>query len=362
VVGSPRCYLVPMVVGSKRLGTRALCLVLFSLFLLLLVPSCGSGPVDGGKARQHVEKMVAFGPRPFGSEQLAKTADYITGELSKLGLKPQRQEVMHEKEKKMIRNLYVQIDGEDAANGPILIIGAHYDTKIAQGHSEAAHNFEFVGAIDGGGAPAVLLELARVLKEKQPRPKVNVWLYWIDAEESIDWTWNDERALLGSKAFCKMLSETKLLPRVKAFVLLDLIGDHNYKIDKDGNSDSKLQELFEKVGKAMGESGRMYNYPTDEDLRPYRERGMPWGTTDDHKTFAAFGVPSVLLIDFARRIPPQHQGLKPGQQGSVDPAFTQWWHTPDDNLSQLSSKALAFTGNLVMAAFDDLEKFCTSRK
>jgi Zn-dependent M28 family amino/carboxypeptidase len=353
-----------MVVGSKRFGTLAGIAACSVLLFLSLLPGCGSGPVDGGKARQHVEKMVGFGPRPFGSEQLGKTADYITGELSKLGLaeKTKRQEVMHEKEKKLIRNLYVQIDGEDPANGPILIIGAHYDTKLAQGHSDAAHNFEFVGAIDGGGAPAVLLELARVLKERQPRPKVNVWLYWIDAEESIDWTWNDERALLGSKAFCKMLSETKLLARVKAFVLLDLIGDHNFKIDKDGNSDEKLQELFRKAGKAMGESDRMYTYPTDEDLRPYRERGLPWGTTDDHKTFAAFGVPSVLLIDFARRIPPQHQGLKPGQPPQQDPNYTQWWHTPDDNLSQVGGAALAFAGNLVMAAFDDLEKFCTSRK
>ncbi len=87
------------------------------------------------------------------------------------------------------------------------MIGAHYDTKLAEGHSDAAHNFPFLGAIDGGGGPAVLLELARALREQKSPPRVNLWLYWIDAEESLDWVWNDKRALLGSRAFCECLPD-----------------------------------------------------------------------------------------------------------------------------------------------------------
>ncbi len=358
-----------MIVGSQRCAQRfpqpgigrAARTVLLLLSPALLVGCSPKGPVNGAAAMKHLEAMVGFGPRPFGSDALRKTADYITGELGKLGLQPKPQEVMHEKEKKLIRNLYVQIDGDDPQNGPILIVGAHYDTKLTDGHTDAAHNFPFVGAIDGGGAPAVLLELARVLKER-PKPKVNVWLYWIDAEESLDWSWNGERALLGSKAFCKMLSETKTLARVKAFVLLDLIGDQNYKIDKDGNSDSKLQEIFERAGKTTGQEARMYEFPSLQEIAYYKQKGAPWGTTDDHNTFSAFGVPSVLLIDFARRIPPQSQGLRPGDPPQIDKRYTQWWHTADDTLAQVSPDALAFAGNLVMAAFPDLETYCLPRK
>ena len=36
--------------------------------------------------------------------------------------------------------------------------------RICIDHPDEAHNFEFVGAIDGGGAPAVLIELARVIQ------------------------------------------------------------------------------------------------------------------------------------------------------------------------------------------------------
>jgi Zn-dependent M28 family amino/carboxypeptidase len=320
----------------------------------LLTAACGgsSGPVDGGKAYGHLQAFVGFGPRPFGSDALGRTADYIGGELQKLGVAMKRHEVVHDKEKKTIRNLYAQIDGEDPQNGPILLIGAHYDTKLAEGHTDAKCNFPFVGAIDGGGGPAVLIEVARALKARPQPPKCNVWLYWIDAEESIDWTWNDERALLGSKAFCAMLSKEKLLSRVKAFVLIDLVGSKDWKIDRDGNSDTKLLDVFGAAAKAMGEDKRMYEFPSPADIQAYRARGINWGTKDDHEVFKNYGVPSVLLIDFARRMPAEPK----------DPRFEQWWHTADDDLGAVDADALAFTGNLVMKALPDLEAFVLARK
>ena len=320
----------------------------------MLTAACGgsSGPVDGGKAYGHLQAFVGFGPRPFGSDALGRTADYIGGELQKLGVAMKRHEVVHDKEKKTIRNLYAQIDGEDPQNGPILLIGAHYDTKVAEGHADAKCNFPFVGAIDGGGGPAVLIEVARALKARPQPPKCNVWLYWIDAEESIDWTWNDERALLGSKAFCAMLSKEKLLSRVKAFVLIDLVGSKDWKIDRDGNSDTKLLDVFGAAAKAMGEDKRMYEFPSPADIQAYRSRGINWGTKDDHEVFKNYGVPSVLLIDFARRMPAEQK----------DPRFEQWWHTADDDLGAVDADALAFTGNLVLKALPDLEAFVLARK
>lgn len=320
----------------------------------LLSAACGgaSGPVDGGKAYGHVKALVGIGPRPFGSDALGKAADYIGGELQKVGVAVKRHEVVHDKEKKTIRNLYAQIDGEDPQNGPILLIGAHYDTKVAEGHADAKCNFPFVGAIDGGGGPAVLIEVARALKARPQPPKCNVWLYWIDAEESVDWTWNDERALLGSKAFCAMLSKEKILSRVKAFVLIDLVGSKDWKVDRDGNSDTKLLDLFGAAAKAMGEERRMYEFPSPADIQAYRARGINWGTKDDHEVFKNYGVPSVLLIDFARRMPAEQK----------DPRFEQWWHTADDDLGAVDADALAFTGNLLMKVLPDLEAFVLARK
>ncbi|MCA8976887.1 MAG: M28 family peptidase [Planctomycetes bacterium] len=337
---------------SRSLDSRALLVAT----LLATVPACGgpSGPIEGARAHGHLQHMVEIGPRPFGSDNLARTADYICAEIEKLGLKPERQEQLHEKEKKTIRNLFTRIDGPDPDNGPILMIGAHYDTKVTEGCAEWTHSGPFLGAIDGGGGPAVLLELARAIKAVQGELATNVWLYWIDAEESIDWTWNDDRALLGSKAFCEWLHQQKLLKRLKAFVLLDLIGDKNIKIDRDGNSSEHLLSLFADAATAIGERDRLFEFPTQNEIDTLKQRGIKWGTKDDHNIFTNFGVPSVLLIDFARRIG--------GDGQPQDDRYARWWHTPDDNLEQVSADSLAIVGNLVMQALPQLQDFCLGKR
>ena len=337
--------------------------ITLSLAASLGLSACGgsAGPISGGKAMAHVEALVEIGPRPFGSENLAKATDYIAGQLTEIGLEPKRHEEMHDAEKKLIRNLYCMIPGEDPENGPILMIGAHYDTKLTTGHEEWTHSQPFVGAIDGGGGPAVLIELARALHTREQTPKCNVLLYWIDAEESIDWTWNDDRALLGSKAFYGYLKRQKLSRRLKAFVLLDLVGSKNMKFDEDGNSATSLLKIFGEAAKEMGEGNRMYEFPSADEKAEYARRGVNWGTTDDHLVFKNRGVPSVLLIDFSQRIPPQD--LKAGQSPPPkDPRYEQWWHTPDDNLDAVDADSLAFAGNLVMQAFERLESFVTKKQ
>ncbi|HLQ38614.1 MAG TPA: M28 family peptidase [Planctomycetota bacterium] len=339
------------------------------LVLLSLLPLCccggNSGPVDGKAALAHVERLVGFGPRPAGSAELGKATDYLVAELQKLGLQPQRQEFTPDGEQIGLRNVWVQIDGEDPQHGPILCLGAHYDTKLADG-KDGRPPIRFVGAIDGGGAPAVLLELAQVLV-KQRQPKVNVWLLFLDGEESIAWEWNDKRALLGSRYFVATMNQDKarfpagLKARLQAFVLLDLIGDKNIKIDRDGNSNPALQKIFEQAAQAIGESARMYRHPTSQEIAQATQRGSNWGTIDDHMSFANFGIPSVLLIDFALRIPPSLQKVPRGQQPETDPAYAQWWHTAADDLDKMSAAALAFTGYLVVQALPELEAFCRKK-
>lgn len=349
-----------MIAGSRTLRSTLAPAV---LLLAMSGASCSKqGPIDGSAAMRHVEALVKIGARPFGSPELAKATDYLCEQITKAGQKPVRHEVLHAKEQKTIRNVYAQIDGEDPQNGPILMFGAHYDTKLAAGHDDATHNFPFVGAIDGGGAPAILLELLRTIGAAEKKPKCNVGFFWIDAEESIDWVWNDNRALLGSQEFCKKLSADGTMKRVKAFVLLDLMGSKNLKFDKDGDSTGQLIDLFAKVGQEMGIGELMFQLPPQEAIDYYRQNNLPWGIKDDHLNFKNYGVPSVLLIDFQFRIPPHLQNVSPGQQTVVNPDYEQWWHTPDDNLDAMDAKSLALAGNLVMQALPKLEEFVMARK
>lgn len=321
---------------------------------VLALGACGDvsseGPVDGAKALVHVQQLCdAIGPRPFGSEGLKKASDYLAGEISKLGLEPRRHEVVDAPSGKTIRNIYCQIDGQDPKDGPILMLGAHYDSKLTEGHSNPEWNFRFVGAIDGGGAPGVLLELARCLKAREPKLVPNVWLYFIDAEESIDFQWNTERSLIGSKAFGRHLATEKILPRIKAFVLLDLIGDANIKIDEDGKSNPKLQQIFRDVAKEKGLTDRVYKYKSS--------------ATDDHEVFRDLGVPSVLLIDFYHRIGEKRWlEMNPGTKVPPSEGYEQWWHTPEDTTDKVSAASLAYAGNLVWAALPRLEAFVSKPK
>jgi glutaminyl-peptide cyclotransferase len=310
---------------------------------LMILAACGGsiGPVEGARALAHARSIVGFGPRPAGSPQLRKVEGYIRGELDELGLELRVQAFEAPTEVKAgdieFRNLWVEIPGDDP-NGPILGVGAHYDSKLADGHADPAHNFPFVGALDAAGACGVLLELARVLVA-EPRTGPGVWLMWFDGEESLDWDWGDgTRALIGSRHFVRTMDADEarfpngLARRMKAFVLLDLIGDQNQKIDRDTKSHAKLLEIFKKAADSMGEGDRMYAYESP--------------MTDDHEPFRNYSVKVIDLIDFQFRVP-SHQG--PGAPEAAK-QYTAWWHTREDTVDKLSAGSLEFVGDLVWNA------------
>ena len=341
--------------------------VIFPTFLLLSLGACGGGgggPIDGQRAYEHVRAMVALGPRPAGSEALAKNAAYLQDQLRSYGLEPQEQvweqkiERYDEKRTLTLRNVWVEVPGADPSGGPIVVIGAHYDTKHTDEHPQAEQNFPFVGAIDGAGGSAVLLELARALKGRQNH--ANYWLVWFDGEESPEFEWNQEMSLLGSKHFVATMKADKtrfpegLTSRMKAMVLLDLIGSKGIKIDRDHKSFRKLSELFGRAAERMGESDRMFRYVSQ--------------MTDDHQSFIDAGVPSIDLIDFRWRtaqewaVPAERWRKERGEEKPAEGTYAAWWHTPQDDLSQVSAESLAFAGNLVWNALPEIEqKFCGAR-
>ena len=51
-----------------------------------------TSPFNEQRAAQDLTTIVGFGPRPAGSEALARTRNYIVGELQKAGLKAQLDE------------------------------------------------------------------------------------------------------------------------------------------------------------------------------------------------------------------------------------------------------------------------------
>ncbi len=344
------------------LTPASLCVILLTALIILLtaLSSCGGsgdgdGPIDGARAKAHTQKLVDFGPRPAGSKNLSSAALYIKGQLKALGLTPNEQRFTaptgKDQKGKPIKfqNIWAQIPGEDPENGPIIMLCSHYDTKLCEGHANGDHNFPFVGAIDGSGSSGLLLELGRVLTErnKDPKGKANIWLVWFDGEESLPFDWSDDHALFGSTHFAKtMAADKKLFPkgmsrRIQAFVLMDLVGDTHQKLDRDGNSAKSLQDMFGKAAKEMGESERMYKYSSS--------------FKDDHIPFTHYGLRVIDLIDFQYRVPASRGAGEPKDVKHL----AAWWHTREDTMDHVSADSLAFVGNLVWTTIPKIEaKYC----
>src|SRR6185436_5219554 len=99
----------------------------------------------------------------------------------------------------------------------------HYDTKRFD-------DIRFVGANDGGSSAAFLIELARVLKARPNR--LTVELLFLDGEEAVvEWAGTDHT--YGSRHYVAEARRGGSLASLKAFVLVDMIGDRDLQIKRD---------------------------------------------------------------------------------------------------------------------------------
>lgn len=334
-------------------GGRTVLLIIVSLAALVAVAVTCHGcsrtpasPVDGTRALEHARIICELSPRPPGSSALVEVGNYIVRQLEEMGLRPQEQPFLHpdakdHRLKLPFRNIWVEIPTrkQDPGTAPILVIGSHYDSKLCRGHPDPKHNFDFIGAVDGAGSSGLLIELARALKDRDNVP--SVWLVWFDGEESLDFDWNEQRALFGSRHFVKQMANDKarfpdgLHKRMKVMVLFDLVGARDYKIDKDLASNPELIQIFAEAGRQLGEGDRMFK--TESSIG------------DDHKPFIARQVKCIDLIDLHYRAPDQN-GAPP------NPKYEAWWHTEHDTFDKLSAEGLQFAADLLWVALPVVEK------
>lgn len=226
---------------------------------------------DGARAYQHVLAQEAIGVRPTGSQAGWKTGGYIIEQLEAAGWQVETQEFTFKGVRG--RNIVGKV-----GQGPVIIIGAHYDTRPAADREPdpADRNKPILGANDGGSGVAVLLELARALNPD--RVKYEVWLAFFDAEDRghLDgWPFS-----VGAQV---MASRLELRPQ--AVVVVDMVGDADQNIYYEHNSDAQLMREIWSVAARLGYSE--YIVPK------YR-----YSVTDDHIPFVERGIPAVDIIDF----------------------------------------------------------------
>ena len=246
---------------------------------------------DSARAWKHLRYQVQLGPRPAGSPALAKLAAYARERLP-------RGRYESVPGHRGLRNVVGHIRGRK----PAVVLAAHYDTKVLPG---------FVGANDGAGGTAAVLEIARALRRtKRPRGAPEIRFVLFDGEEATD----DSRPFLetgvrGSRAYAKRHADD-----VRALVLLDFIAEKGaMRIPREAGSDPRLWARLRAAAKRVG-AGHVF------------PPGVVGEVLDDHTPFTDRGVPAIDVIDFT----------------------FPCWHRTCDDLSAVSERSLDLSGEAVL--------------
>ena len=246
---------------------------------------------DSARAWKQLEHQVGIGPRPAGSPQLAELANYIRERIPRGRTEPVPGHPG-------LRNVVGRIPGSK----PAIVLAAHYDTKDLPG---------FVGANDGAGGTAAVMEIARGLrKAKRPKGAPEIRFVFFDGEEATDDTQPFEAtALRGSKAYAQRHGK-----EIRALVLLDFVAEKGaMRIPREAGSDAALWRRLRAAAKRAGSA---------EAFPP----GLVGEITDDHTPFVQRGIPAIDLIDFTFGC----------------------WHKTCDDLSAVSERSLDLSGEAVL--------------
>lgn len=273
-----------------------------------VTPAATTAAFDGKKAWTHLQAQVAIGPRPSGSAAINKARDYISAQLKAAGVASTLQVFIANTPvgETSMANVIATIPGKRPER---IVLASHFDTKLYR-------DIRFVGANDGASSTAALLELGRVLKTRQN--EFTIELLFLDGEEAVvEWQGTDHT--YGSRHYVQAAQKAGTLARIKALVLLDMIGDKDLVIRRDANSTPWLVDIVWAAAAKLGHRAVFSNELTSIE--------------DDHIPFLRAGVPSVDIIDLENPT----------------------WHTAKDTLDFVSERSLQIVGDVVVAAIPDIE-------
>jgi Zn-dependent M28 family amino/carboxypeptidase len=198
----------------------------------------------------------------------------------------------------------------------IIVLASHYETNYP------LRDIEFYGANDGAATTSLLIEIGNVLRTHPPEG-YSVWLVFDDGEEAVkEWTFNNGTDnTYGTRHLAAKWSNDSMLSKIKAFIVVDMVGDKDLNIDHDDNSTPWLLDLLQTAAKNTGHSSQVFKYHEPEE--------------DDHIPFAKRGVPVLDFID-------AHYGP------STDATPDGYHHTAQDTLDKISAKSLQISGDILM--------------
>lgn len=293
---------------------KSLCLLL----LTLCAPAFAAGAsldqaFNAQQAYDYTAEVSGFGERWPGSPGHQKTEDLIHQVLEKDGaqIAADNFTAMTPRGPVPVHNIIGKFNVTADPDQPIFILAGHYDTLFKKG---------FIGANDGGSSTAILLSFADALAHE--KTKMQIWLVWTDLEEAIEAFTNGD-GLYGSTHLAQKLAAEGLVPRVKGFFLLDMIGDKELGVARETNSSGALQRMIAEAAGQLGYSGYFFRYDAD--------------IIDDHAPFLQVGIPAVDVVD-----------AEFGPMGANYDSMGEYHHTNMDTMDKVSERSLEIVGRTIL--------------
>ncbi len=284
------------------------------LFFLGLFYTCASNSppkFDGAEAFQYLTAQCQLGPRNPGSEGHERTKKYLLDKLRQNTNLVKTQEFVYQDtsrgEKIELTNIIASFYPERKQR---MLLCAHWDTRPTADRDPDSSLREkpILGANDGGSGVAVLLEIAKIISQKEPKWGVDIILF--DGED-----YGPEGELdkfcLGSKYFAKNKGEYK----PEFGILLDMIGDRDLNIYKEQYSNRYAKNIVDLV----------WNTAQKLKIDCFND-STKYFVYDDHIPLLEVGIPCIDLIDFDY----------------------PYWHTTQDTPDKCSPESLQKIGEVLV--------------
>lgn len=315
-------------------------LFVLTIFLLLLLNGCENNRTDRRdspirleqqediyvpefneeRAFEYLLAQTEFGPRNPGSVGHRQCLQYLTFELQKYADAVNQQSFRHtgySGRSYQMTNIIASFNIEATSR---ILLGAHWDTRPRAERDPDPNKRDepILGANDGASGVAVLLEIARVLKETLPSIGVDIILF--DGED-YGREGDLDQYCIGAKYFARN-KPAGFRPRFG--IIVDLVGDKEARFPRESNS----------LHHAPWVVDLLWNTARDLNIHQFENREAS-AIYDDHIPLNEAGIPTALIID----------SELVGYEGTNE--RRRYWHTTMDTPEQCSPETLGAVGSIL---------------
>jgi Zn-dependent M28 family amino/carboxypeptidase len=273
----------------------------------------------------YIEQQVDFGPRFLSSPGWDKCGDFLVEKFKTFTPNVIEQNApitTYDGKKHTLRNIIASFNPEK--NNRIMLC-AHWDTRHVADYDTINQEDPILGANDGGSGVGVLIEVARILSQKESSIGVDIILF--DAEDygqPQDYSDNSN-----PQSWCIGSQYWSQNPHVQNYyarygILLDMVGAKDAVFAHEGYSKQYGERILKKVWKKAHEIGYQ-NY--------FRYIISPAILDDHYFVNTIANIPTIDIIEY--------------DQNTMS-GFNKHWHTHGDDMDNIDKSTLKAVGQTLL--------------